>query len=226
MWSHFYLATRRICLKERNLSVKILPILKTGGKIFFNVSAIAGIVATSAIGISRALPREAKDTIYHTIHEFESPIEQALTNPEDCFASNQWPIVQKYKSDEEYKKYCLTNSQQKEALGYSQVLYDKSSEILRTLPLSDASAEIHYKHQQSMWDCDSEAQAKVPEYDESHFGRGASTTYEDGLAMIKHNNEVNTCYNRKESDLIYELTGERLPYYDRINKVVIYGEEQ
>lgn len=226
MWSHFYLATKRICLIERNSNVKILPILKTGGKIFFNVSAIAGIVATSAIGISRALPRGAKEAIYNTIHEFESPIEQALTNPEDCFASNQWPIIQKYKSDEEYKKYCLTNSQQKEAVSYGQVLYDKSSEALRALPLSNSSSEIHYKYQQGMWDCTSEADAKVPEFDESHFGPGYSATYEDGLAQLKHNNEEYTCQDRKESDLIYELTGERLPYYDRVNKVVVYGEEQ
>ena len=63
--------------------------LKKIWKIFFNILAISGIITVILAGVTRILPMNIKTKIQNAIQTFESPIEEALTDPDACYMDMQ-----------------------------------------------------------------------------------------------------------------------------------------
>lgn len=183
-------------------------------KIGFNVSAIAGIAASGTIAATKlnVVPEGVKQSVANIVEDYENPISEMMRDPESCYLDWNRDLKQ-YADDEEYKKLCQTKKQ-----------YDESSEIREKLTRKQEEVRLSTGEWPSGYEyCDEYYVTVGPTGGAALY---YTYTYDDGLKILKNSNELKSCEDKGISDWIYRMSGERLPYYDYVNKAVIYGEEQ
>ena len=220
--------------------------LKKIWKIFFNILAISGIITVILAGVTRILPMNIKTKIQNAIQTFESPIEEALTDPDACYMDMQNRHEHKFKDSPEYKAICLTNAQAKLARKYSSELYKKAAEVnhaekevrqgvnfseiaILDLPIYDLNDPDGV-----MKDCQKYNGYWIAEIEiipgQPNLARTVewfeSIPLEKVVELKVKEFNYNTCNDRVNSYIVYKLTGEKMPYYDRINKKAVeYAED-
>lgn len=206
-------------VKEASTKKSWKTILKQVFKIAFNTSAIVGVITVGSAGAMRLLPDEAKDTAIDAVMDFESPIEKLVIGEwcvEDQWASSlSNPGIM---NDRRAREVCMTRPEYTGSgwsLEFEQALYEASNKEMEyrfsNVPTSEMPNAIKVAY---------EGQCGDMQYFDS------DDTLDDIVEKMNQNREHRTCDMKTKSDFIYEWTGKRFPYYDYVNRTMVYGEEQ
>lgn len=210
--------------------MKFLTILKAGGSILFNTSVIAGIVAVGAMGTARMLPTETKSSVQRAVDNFESPIEEALTDQGECYYGSDFMgpeatfnyLMLKYGNEPELRAVCMSREQKKEEV--------RINEKFDAVQNARDEAEMQELYECAVKYGDDGTMCRemlgMNNFSIDYNSPKNEDSLNGAISWAEWNNERETKHYKELSDYWYERTGERLPYYDLVNKKVVYGEEQ
>lgn len=212
-------------VKEASTKKSWKTILKQVFKVAFNTSAVAGIVSAGVVVATKTgiVSGDAKNNIAEIIREYHNPISEAMRDEDACDFDSFYPL-KKWENDEELKKYCLTREQNKEANESFGRLMDKFYEVTKIDDTIDnrKAYEIFDKQDEAKKYADSLTGNCLHILPPSNRGNQVENyTHEDMLGFVKESNIINTCQEQNMAYQIYYLTGEKLPYYDRVNKQIV-----
>lgn len=226
-------------------------ILKKTWKIVFNTSAVAGIASAGVIGATKlnVVPGSVKQNVAEVIQEYENPIAEALKDPNACDTSYTSPaiitFVKNFGDTHEYREVCVHNDEVELVRRLRTDVQTKAYEV-NSIEVEvggnacDEAGTCEYitmMINESKIDTDTLSQ-QCPHwnYPEEIYVLGQSLTLskqydetrtlEQAIDITKQQYEELTCDGKLASYVVYKLTGDKMPYYDYVNKKVIeYAEE-